>query len=94
MKSIDEYINEEKSSAVFKLNIDDLDKILYSLAFTAGWGSEVNNYNYKDYKKLWYDLLEGAKKSFDEKEVKDRFVENWYDYELGQRGSGNCRHLD
>jgi len=92
MKTIDEYINEEKSSAVFKLNIDDLDKILYSLAFAAGWGDEVTNYNYKDYKKLWYDLLEGAKKSFDEKEVKERFVEHWYDYELGQRG--NCRHLD
>ena len=92
MKNINDFINEEKSSAVFKLNIDDLDKILYSLAFTAGWGDEVNNYNYKDYKKLWYDLLEGAKKSFDENEVKDHFVEKWYDYELSHRGS--CRHLD
>jgi len=92
MKNINDFINEEKSSATFSLTIDDLDKILYSLAFTAGWGDEVNNYNYKDYKKLWYDLLERAKKSFDEKEVKDRFVEKWYDYELSH--SGSPRHLD
>lgn len=92
MKNINDFINEEKSSATFSLTIDDLDKILYSLAFTTGWGDEVNNYNYKDYKKLWYDLLEGAKKSFNENEIKDRFVEKWNDYELTRRGS--FRHLD
>lgn len=95
MKDLKDKIFEAgKSSATFSLDIDDLDKILYSLAFAAGWASEVNNYEYKNYKKLWYDLLEGAKKAFDEKEFKDRFVEKWYDYELSTRGSGNCRHLD
>jgi hypothetical protein len=93
MKSLkDKLVSENKESATFTLTVQDLDKILYSLAFTAGWGDEVNNYNYKDYKKLWYDLLEGVKKSFNENEIKDCFVEKWYDYELSHRGS--CRHLD
>ena len=98
MKNLNEYINNINESsnenATFSLSIDDLDKILYALSFTAGWASEVDNYQVKEYKKLWYDLLDGAKKSFDENEIKDRFVENWYDYELSTRGSGNCRHLD
>ena len=98
MKNLNEYINNINESsnenATFSLSIDDLDKILYALSFTSGWASEVDNYQVKEYKKLWYDLLDAAKKSFDENEIKDRFVENWYDYELSTRGSGNCRHLD
>ena len=90
MKDLKTIIAEaQNDNATFSLSASDLDKILYSLAFAAGWGSEVNSYNYKDYKKLFYDLLEGAKKSFNND---DMLPDKWYDYDLSHRG--NCRTLD
>ena len=65
MKNLkDKLVLENKESATFALSEDDLDKILFSLAFTAGWSSNVNSYEMKKYKKLWDELNEGAKKSF------------------------------
>ena len=85
MKTLIDYFNESKESATFSLNIDDLDKIMYSLAFTAAWSDNVSNYDLKDYKKLFYDLLKGAKKSFSN--ANDKFPNEWHDYDLTSRGS-------
>lgn len=76
-------LNSDKESAAFTLTSQDLDKILFSLAFTAGWSSEVNSNDMKEYKKLWDKLNKGAKKSFDE----DIYVDDWTDYEMSHTGS-------
>ena len=57
------------------------------MAFTAGWSSNVNSYEMKEYKKLWDELNEGAKKSFDD----DIYVDDWNDYEMAHTGS--FKHL-
>lgn len=89
MKNLkDKLVLENKESATFALSEDDLDKILFSLAFTAGWASEVNSYKMKEYKRLWDELNEGAKKSFDAK----RFVDDWEDYEMSHTGSFKRLH--
>ena len=88
MKNLkDKLVSENKESATFALTSQDLDKILFSLAFTAGWASEVNSYEMKEYKKLWDELNEGAKKSFDA----DTYVDDWNDYEMSHTGS--FKHL-
>ena len=90
MKDLTQFIQESKESATFSLSPDDLDKILYSLAFAAGWSNEVSNYEYPEYKKLFYELRDGAEKAFDN--AKDKFPEKWNDYDLSHRGS--ARYLD
>ena len=80
-------LESDKGLSTFALSEDDLDKILFSLAFTAGWASEVNSYEMKEYKKLWDELNKGAKKSFDAK----RYVDDWEDYEMSHTGS--FKHL-
>ena len=84
MKSLKgKILDSDKESATFTLTSQDLDKILFSLAFTAGWSSEVNSDDMKEYKKLWDELNKGAKKSFD----KDMYVDDWADYEMSHTGS-------
>jgi hypothetical protein len=84
MKNLkDKLVLENEESAIFTLTAKDLDKILFSLSFTAGWASEVNSYEMKEYKKLWDELNKGAKKSFDA----DMYVDDWDDYELAHTGS-------
>lgn len=84
MKNLkDKLVLENKESATFALSEDDLDKILFSLAFTAGWSSNVNSYEMKEYKKLWDELNAKAKKSFDD----ERYVDDWEDYEMSHTGS-------
>lgn len=88
MKNLkDKLVLENKESATFSLTSKDLDKILFSLAFTAGWSSNVNSYEMKEYKKLWDELNEGAKKSFGE----DAYEDDWNDYEMAHTGS--FKHL-
>ena len=84
MKNLkDKLALENKESAVFTLTYQDLDKILFSLAFTAGWSSNVNSYEMKKYKKLWDELNEGAKKSFGD----EKYEDDWNDYEMSHTGS-------
>ena len=90
MKDLTQFIQESKESATFSLSPDDVDKILYSLAFAACWGDEVNNYEYPGWKKLFYELRDGAEKAFDS--TKYKFPEKWKDFELSHRES--ARHLD
>lgn len=80
-------LNSDKKSVIFELSAKDLDKILFSLAFTAGWSNNVNSYEMKEYKKLWDELNAKAKKSFDE----DIYVDDWEDYEMSHNGS--FKHL-
>ena len=81
MKDLKTIIAEaQNGNATFSLSASDLDKILYSLAFTATWGdADVNAY-----KKLWDELAEGSKKSFGDDSMAP---EDWSDYELSHRGS-------
>jgi len=88
MKNLKSKILESnKESATFTLTSKDLDKILFSLSFTAGWSSNVNSYEMKEYKKLWDSLNERAKKSFDS----DMYGDDWEDYEMAHTGS--FKHL-
>lgn len=80
-------LESDKGLSTFALSEDDLDKILFSLAFTAGWSSNVNSYEMKEYKKLWDELNKAAKKSFDD----ERYVDDWGDYEMAHTGS--FKHL-
>lgn len=80
-------LESDKGLSSFALSEDDLDKILFSLAFTAGWSSNVNSNEMKEYKKLWDELNKGAKKSFDD----ERYVDDWEDYEMAHTGS--FKHL-
>ena len=81
MKDLKTIIGEALSgNATFSLSAADLDKILYSLAFTATWGdADVNAY-----KKLWDELAEGSKKAFGDDSMAP---EDWSDYERSTRGS-------
>jgi hypothetical protein len=88
MKDLVSKINEGKESVVFALSENDLDKILFSLAFTAGWSSNVNSYEMKEYKKLWDELNKEAKKSFND----ERYVDDWSDYEMSHTGSFKRLH--
>lgn len=84
MKNLkDKLVLENEESAIFTLTAKDLDNILFSLSFTAGWASGVNSYEMKEYKKLWDELNKGAKKSFNA----ERYVDDWNDYELAHTGS-------
>ena len=90
MKDLKTKIFESNNdSATFALNIEDLDKILFALPFTAGWSMEAD---VDEYKKLWDKLYAGVQKSFDKEEIKGRISDNWDDYELSHRGS--CRRLN
>jgi len=89
MKSLkDKLVLKNKESATFTLTAQDLDKILFSLSFTAGWASEVYSDEMKEYKKLWDELNEGGKKEFG----KDSFVDDWNDYEMAHTGSFKHKH--
>lgn len=90
MKNLTQFIQESKESAIFSLNPEDVDKILYSLAFAAAWGAEVGNYEYPGWKKLFYELRDGAEKTFDKSKYK--FPEKWKDFDLSH--SESARHLD
>lgn len=88
MKSLkNKLVLKNKESETFTLTAQDLDKILFSLSFTAGWSSNVNSYEMKEYKKLWDELNAKAKKSFDD----ERYVDDWEDYEMAHTGS--FKHL-
>ena len=88
MKNLkDKLVLENKEYATFSLTENDLDKILFSLAFTAGWSSNVDSYEMKEYKKLWDELNVKAKKLFDD----ERYVDDWDDYEMAH--TGNFKHL-
>ena len=64
MKDLKTIIAEaQNGNATFSLSSSDLDKILYSLAFTATWGDA----DMDAYKKLWNELAEGSKKDNGEK---------------------------
>ena len=80
-------LESDKGLSTFALSEDDLDKILFSLAFTAGWSSDVNSYEMKKYKKLWDELNNAAKKSFGD----EKYVDDWDDYEMSHTGS--FKHL-
>jgi hypothetical protein len=87
MKKLEDYIMEaNKANANFSLNISDIDKILYSLAFASAWSPDVM---YEDYKELWGRLHGLAKKTLDSQ---NELPDNWGNYELAHRGS--ARSLD
>lgn len=91
MKDITQKIQESNNESItISLTADELDKILYSLGLAAGVGGEVTGYEYKLYKKLWYDLRKAAEKGFDK--MDPELPKNWFDYEYSVRGS--IRHLD
>jgi hypothetical protein len=81
MKDLKTIIAEaQNGNAIFSLSSSDLDKILYSLAFTATWGDA----DVDAYKKLWDELAKGSKKAFGD----DSMVpEDWSEYECSHRGS-------
>ena len=87
MKNLKDKLVLENKESSFALSEDDLDKILFSLAFTAGWSSNVNSYEMNEDKKLWDELNAKAKKSFDD----ERYVDDWEDYEMSHTGS--FKHL-
>jgi hypothetical protein len=83
MKDLKTIIAESKNgNATFSLSASDLDKILYSLAFTATWGDA----DMDAFKKLWNELAEGSKKAFGD-DASDIIPENWSDYECPHRGT-------
>ena len=82
MRSLRSRVSDSnKESSSFTLTSKDLNKILFSLAFTAGWSSNVNSYQMKEYKKLWDELNENGKKTFGE----DIYADDWNDYEIQRR---------
>ena len=81
MKDLKTIIAESQNgNATFSLSASDLDKILYSLAFTATWGDA----NIGEYKKLWNELAEGSKKAFGDDSMAP---EDWSDYDRSHNGS-------
>ena len=81
MKDLKTIIAEaQNDNATFSLSASDLDKIMYSLAFTATWGDA----NINEYKKLWDELAKGSNKAFGDGSMAP---EDWSEYERSHRGS-------
>lgn len=59
----------EKSTAVFSVELAEIERVLYALAFAKRWSADVYGYEAKKYESLYIDLYEGAVEAFGKERV-------------------------